>query len=109
MESFPLISTSEKYDPLTPSTLSRKGESGFLNLIEEITIPFLFLLKTCNLAVGVLRSVKIVPKLTVSVEKVRDADGESVISSLMQEETVNPKITEKIRNIFLKAFIKKKR
>lgn len=54
---------------------------------------------------GVFKSVKIKPNETVSVEKERFADGESVISSLIQDEMQMEKIANKINNIFLKAFI----
>ena len=105
MESLPRISTSENVEPLTPSTLRRKGVSGFWNFIEEIFTPFLLLLKTMSLAVGVVRSVNTVPKLTVSREKERVASGESVKSSLMHDEIQRPKIMQIINNIRVKTFI----
>ncbi len=84
------ISTSWKSLPLTPSTLMRKLESGFLRRIEEMTIPFFARFATISRAVGVPRSVKTVSKLTVSREKVSMSLGDVETASLIQEMAVKP-------------------
>ncbi len=54
---------------------------------------------------GVVRSVKTVPKLTVSVENESVAEGESVKSSLMHDTDIKPKNAASVNKMYLIAFI----
>lgn len=80
-----------------------------LNRMEDMRTPFLLRLNTFNRAVGVPRSVKTVPKLTVSVENASVADEESVKSSLIHEVDIKPNITSGINKMYFISFIYKKR
>lgn len=97
MESFPLISTSENAEPLTPSTLKEKYPQGSMRETEEITIPFLLGLRTIRRPVGDWIPVKRVPKERVSVEKDMLAPGERSNPSSIQAEGIKPSMARSVK------------